>query len=372
MPPLPSPPRRLVIKLGTGILTSGPDQINTDRVEAVCTQIRDLRARGIACLVVSSGAVGLGMGRLGLKRRPTELHKLQACAAIGQGRLIQLWQRALEPHQLTAAQILLTHDDLRLRGRYLAVKGTLEHLLKLGVVPVINENDSVSSEEIRFGDNDILSAMVASVIGADHLIILSTAPGLIDFDNGGGIIPVVEAITPEVARLARGTESPTAVGGMISKIDAARLAGKAGCGVFIADGAVPGIIPELLAGKARGTFFVPSGLPMVSRKRWLAYFQRPAGSIIVDGGAREAVQHRGRSLLASGVVGSTGHFAPGEIVNLQDEQGRLFARGEARFSSNEITAIARKSSRDLKALFPDRRRLEVVHRNALVLLDIGA
>src|SRR5688572_21140730 len=296
-------PKRIVVKLGTGVLTSGIGELNTDRIAAVCAEVAGLRARGTEVIIVSSGAVGLGMGVLHLAQRPRDVSKKQACAAIGQSLLMQTWQSGFAPHALTVAQVLLTHEDLRGRARYLAVKATLRQLIAYGTIPVINENDTVSAAEIKFGDNDTLSAMVASLVGADYLVILSTAPGLIDLKGSRQIIPVVERITPEIEAMAGGTTSETAVGGMVSKISAAKLATRAGCGVFIANGAEPEILAKLLAGRGPGTFFVPSGIPLEARKRWLAYFQRPAGTILINACAVPVLREQGRSLLAVGVTG---------------------------------------------------------------------
>ena len=268
-------PKRVVVKLGTGVLTSGIGELNTARIAAVCAEIAALRARGTEVIVVSSGAVGLGMGRLRLAKKPKETSKKQACAAVGQSLLMQTWQAGFAPHGLTVAQVLLTHDDLRLRSRYLGVQETLRQLIRYGTIPIITENDTVSAAEIKFGDNDTLSALVASLTGAQHLVILSTAPGLVDLRGTKAIVPVVERITPEIEAMAGGTTSETATGGMISKIAAAKLATKSGCGVFIASGAEPEILARLLAGRGPGTFFVPSGLPLEAKKHWLAYFQRP-------------------------------------------------------------------------------------------------
>ncbi|MEZ5275488.1 MAG: glutamate 5-kinase [Opitutaceae bacterium] len=368
MIPGSSPPKRLVVKLGTGILTSGPGQIDRDCIADVCRQVADLRSRGIEILVVTSGAVGLGMGILGRRQRPRTVSKLQACAAVGQSKLMQTWQDGFEPHGIIAAQVLLTHDDLRLRKRYLAVQGTLEHLITSGVVPVINENDAVSSEEIRVGDNDQLSAMVASITGSSLLIILSTAPGLIDRKGSGRIIPVIENITPEIEAMAGGTTSATAVGGMVTKIEAARLAGKAGCNLVIAHGHEKDVLLRAVLEGQIGTVFVASSLPMESKKRWLAFFQRPQGTIHVDDGARTALVTQGRSLLASGVRGSTGDFAARDIVNLTGPDNVIFGRGQACFSSREIQTIMGKTTQDLRGQFPGRTRLEVIHRNSLVVL----
>jgi len=363
-----SHPKRLVVKLGTAILTRGPGQIDLDTIGDICRQIATLRDGGTEVIVVSSGAVGLGMGILGFKARPRALRKLQACAAVGQSKLIQTWQHAFEPHGIAAAQVLLTHDDLRHRHRFVAVQGTLEHLLTSGVVPLINENDAVSSEEISVGDNDMLSAMVASITGSPLLIILSSAPGLVDREGTGKVIPVVKTITKEIVAMAGGTTSSTAVGGMITKIAAARLAGKAGCNLIIGHGHEKDVLLRAVTKGDVGTVFVASKLPMESKKRWLAFFQRPSGTIQVDEGAREALIHKGRSLLASGVRGCQGEFAAQDIVNLAGPDGAVFARGLTCFSNLEIQQILGKSSSELRNRYPDRKRLEVVHRNSLVVL----
>ncbi len=365
-------PRRIVVKLGTGVLTSGIGELNTARIASVCAEVAVLHARGTEVIIVSSGAVGLGMGRLGLAKKPKDISKKQACAAIGQSLLMQTWQRGFEPHRLTVAQVLLTHDDLSVRSRYLGVKETLRQLIGYGTIPIINENDTVSAAEIhamlKFGDNDTLSAMVASLVGAQYLVILSTAPGLIDMKGSGEIVPVVEKITAEIEAMAGGTTSETATGGMISKISAARLATKAGCGVFIASGAEAGILERLLGGRGPGTFFVPSGLPMEAKKRWLAYFQRPTGTVLVNACAVPVLREQGRSLLAVGVTGARGEFAAGDIVNIAGPDEAVFARGKSGFSSEEISALSGKKGDEVAKRHPNRKRLEVVHRNDLVLL----
>ncbi|MGA2692700.1 MAG: glutamate 5-kinase [Opitutaceae bacterium] len=368
---MPTPrkrPARVVVKLGTGVLTSGVGRLDTARIADVCSQLAELRATGTEVVVVSSGAIGLGMGQLGLQRRPSETARKQACAAVGQSLLMETWQAGFAPHGITVAQVLLTHEDLRVRARYLGVKETLSQVIGYGAVPIVNENDAVSAAEIRFGDNDTLSAMVASLVRAELLLILSTAPGLVDLKGTGRVVPVVEKITPEIESMAGGTTSETAVGGMVSKISAARLATKSGCGVFIASGAEPGIIQRLLAGTGPGTFFVPSGLPLESRKSWLAYFQRPSGTILVNACAVPVLRDQGRSLLAVGVTGSKGDFAAGEVVDIAGPDGAVIARGLSSFTSAEIAAIAGKKGDQVRALFPSRHRMEVVHRNDLALL----
>lgn len=366
--PAPALPRRIVVKLGTGVLTHGIGQLNTERIGALAAGIANLRTAGVEVIVVSSGAVGLGMGRLGLTKKPADVSKKQACAAIGQSRLMQTWQAAFDPVGVTVAQVLLTHEDLRSRARHLGVKDCLLELLDYGVVPVINENDTVSAAEIKFGDNDTLSALVAGLIGADQLVILSTAPGLIDMKGSGKILPVVEKITPEIEAMAGGTTDVTATGGMISKISAAKVALRAGCGVFIASGAEPDVLARLFAGDNPGTYFVPTGAPLESRKRWIAHYQRPTGSILVNTNAVPVLREQGRSLLAIGVTGARGRFAPGDIVNIVAPDETVIARGETTFGDADIARIAGLPSDRVKPLFPERRHLEVVHRDDLVLV----
>ncbi len=358
----------MVVKLGTGVLTTGIGQLDLARLSDLAAQLAALRAQGTEVIVVSSGAVGLGMGRLTLAKKPRDLPKKQACAAVGQSLLMQAWQAAFAPHTLPVAQVLLTHEDLRARERYLGIKHCLRELIAYGTIPIINENDTVSAAEIKFGDNDTLSALVASLIEADHLIILSTAPGLIDLKGTGKIIPVVERITADVEAMAGGTTSETATGGMISKISAAKLATRAGCGVFIASGAEPAIVARLLAGSGPGTFFVPSGLPLEAKKHWLAYFQRPVGTIHLNERAGPVLLERGSSLLAVGVTHASGDFSAGDIVNISSRTGTIIARGKSSFGSDEIPALAGLKAEALRALYPQRKRLEVVHRNDLVLL----
>jgi glutamate 5-kinase len=360
--------KRVVVKLGTGVVTSEGGRIDPARIAGFCAQLAALRAQGTEVIVVSSGAVGLGMAELGLARRPKELAKKQACAAIGQGLLMQTWRAGFAKHGLAVAQVLLTHDDLRVRARYLGVGETLRQLVAYGAVPVINENDTVSAAEIKFGDNDTLSAMVASLVEANALIILSTAPGLIDLKGTREIVPVVDRITPQIEAMAGGTSSETAVGGMISKISAAKIATRAGCGVFIASGAEPDIVTRLLGGTGPGTFFVPSGLPLESKKRWLAYFQRPTGTILVNAQAVPVLREQGRSLLAVGVTGVSGDFAAGDVVNIAGPDGVVLARGTSSFSSSATVQLAGLKSDAVRALHPGRKHLEIVHRDDLALL----
>jgi len=365
-------PRRVVIKLGTGVITKGIGLLEHKRIKEVCAQVAALHANGTDVIIVSSGAVGLGMGQLGLKRRPFNLTRKQACAAVGQSILMRTWQEGFKSFGLTVGQILLTHEDLRSRDRHLAVKATIEALIGYGTIPILNENDTVSAAEIqamvRFGDNDSLSALVASLMHAQYLFILSTAPGLIDYKNGGEIVRFIPKITPTIAAMAQGTKSETAVGGMVSKISAARIATRSGCGVFIASGAEKNIIPRLLQGDGPGTFFAPYGLPMEAKKRWIAYFHRPTGTVFINECAIPVLRDQGRSLLAVGVTHAVGEFQKDDIVNISAPDGNVIARGKVTFSQSQIPSLAGKQSDEMRTLFPNRKHLEIIHRDNLALL----
>ena len=360
--------RRVVVKLGTNILTSGIGQLDVHRIGKICEQIGALREKGLEVIIVSSGSIGLGMGQLGLRRRPVDLPTLQACAAIGQTILIQTWQNALIPYQLKSAQILFTNEDLRSRKRHVGARDTLEKLLSLGIIPIINENDSVSVDEIKFGDNDILSSLVASLTKADMLFILSTIPGLLDRNSNGRLVPVVEEITPGIEAMAGDSESVTSVGGMRAKIEAAKIATKSGCGVFIGSGRDDTILLHVFGGSSQGTFFIPQNTSMQSRKRWIAFFDKPKGSVTVDDGARNAILEKGSSLLAKGITGFAGNFQAGHIIDIKQSDGMALARGISQFASHEIIQILGKDSEDIRALFPERKKQEVIHRDSLVRL----
>jgi glutamate 5-kinase len=349
--------KRVVIKLGTGVLTSGIGELDTSRIEALCQQVHTLNRRGIEVIVVSSGAVGLGMGKLSLEKRPRDLASLQACAAVGQSILINTWQKGFDPHGLTVAQILLTREDLRARHRHNAVFNTVERLLAKGVVPIVNENDTVSAAEIKFGDNDTLSALVASVVNADLLFILSNIPGLLDMQGTGAVVPRISAITPEIEAMAQGTKQRTSVGGMISKLSAARIAQRAGCGVFIGSGQDAELFEKLLAGDSVGTYFEPSPLPVKSHKRWIAIQDHTHGSITIDAGAEAAILEHGKSLLAAGITQCIDDFQAGDIVQIRATDGKILAHGMVSYSKERIAAHASELENNV-----------VVHRDHLVLL----
>lgn len=348
---------RIVLKLGTGVLTDSRKQLDLGQVEQIVAQVAAQRHAGKELLVVTSGAVGAGMGALGYERRPTGLAELQACAAVGQSRLMATYDQLFGKHGLAVAQVLLTHDDLQDHDRHLNARNTLITLLQRGVVPIINENDAVSFTELKFGDNDTLSALVASLLPADLLIILTTVDGLIE--NFGKAnprtIPLVEQLDDAIEAMAGGTESVTAVGGMSSKLQAARIVMRAGIPLLIASGRKKSVLARVLEGAEEGTLFVPRPGKLKGRKRWIAFFHHPRGTLFVDHGAKQALREGGKSLLLPGVARCEGAFEAGDIVRICDLNGTEFARGLSRYGAAAVAARQRKGA-------------EVVHRDDLVVL----
>ncbi|MBT7743380.1 MAG: glutamate 5-kinase [Opitutae bacterium] len=359
---------RLVVKLGTGVLSPTPGAIEADRLRILGESVRNLRKEGVEVIIVSSGAVGLGMAKLGLSVRPSDLSTLRACAAIGQNLLMDVWREALEPLDLIIAQMLLTREDFRSRKSSQNVELTLQRLLEQGAIPIINENDSVSDEEIRFGDNDVLSALLASLCKAEMLAILSTAPGLMTSPEDGEIIPFVSEITPAIEAMAEGTKSSTAVGGMVTKIEAAKIATMSGCAVFVGSGTKPDRLPLILKGETTGTFFAPAGLGLNERKKWLAFFPEPSGTLVLDEGACHAILQEGKSLLAKGLVDFRGVISRSDVVTLENPDGEIIARGICRFNSDELPQVKGKSNDEIHLIFPERTRTEVIHRDHLAPL----
>lgn len=348
---------RIVVKLGTGVLTDSRKQPDPAQLEQLVAQIAGQRKVGREVVLVTSGAVGAGMGVLGYDKRPADLAELQACAAVGQPRLMAIYEKLFANHGLHVAQVLLTHDDLEHHERHLNARNTLVSLLNRGVVPIINENDAISFTEIKFGDNDKLSALVAALLPADLLVILTTVDGVIE--NFGKAnprtIPVIEHIDDVVEKMAGGTDSATAVGGMASKIQAAKIAVRSGIPLVIASGRKKKMLADVLAGEDEGTLFVPQAMKLQGRKRWIAFFHHPKGALFVDNGAKQALREAGKSLLPPGVARCEGSFAAGDVVRVCDLDGTEFARGIAKFSADEVRA------RKLV-------RVELVHRDDLVIL----
>ena len=348
---------RMVVKFGTGILTNRSKQIDPCQIEQLVAQVAAQRQAGREIIVVSSGAVGAGMGVLAMDKRPTDLSDLQACAAVGQSQLMSTYTKLFSRHNMQIAQVLLTHDDLEDKDRHLNARNTLVSLLNKGVVPIVNENDAVSYTELKFGDNDWLAALVACLLPADLLVILTTVDGLVK--NFGkkkpSTIPVVEKIDADIQKLAGGTSSATAIGGMEAKLRAARMTARTGIPMVIASGRKKRTLANILVGQDEGTFFVPRPGRLKGRKRRIAFFHHPKGSLWVDNGARDALRDKGKSLLPPGVARCNGDFTRGDVVRICDLNGTEFSRGISRFDADEIRA------RKLKGI-------EIVHRNDLVIL----
>jgi glutamate 5-kinase len=352
--------RRVVVKIGSKSLVSA-----ADRFEKLARQIAAARAERRAVVVVSSGAIALGRQRLGLDKRPTEMALLQACAAVGQSALMRAWEEAFAPHGVPVAQILLTHADLADRERYLNARNAIDALLEVGAVPIINENDTVSVDEIKFGDNDQLAAMVATLTGADLLLLLTDVAGLLD--DRQERVSIVEDVTAAFSLVGAAT-SDVGTGGMGSKLEAARRATLRGIPSIIGDARDADVLSRVLAGEDVGTLFTPQGTRLASRKHWIAYTLRPRGTLIVDAGAAKAVRDGGRSLLPAGVLGVRGDFSPGDAVTLVDPAGKELARGLARYATRDVARLAGAATRDIASILGFHGGDEIVHRDDLVTL----
>jgi len=360
--------RLLVVKIGSALVTDGAAP-RLAWLDGVAADIAAARARGTAVIVVSSGAIALARVALGLTQPRLRLEEKQAAAAVGQIRLVQAWSAALQAHGLVAAQLLLTLEDTEDRRRYLNARATLTTLLGLGCVPVINENDSVATAEIRFGDNDRLAARVAEMVQADQLVLLSDIDGLYTADpkrdSAARHIPVVPQITPEIEAMGGDPPPGYSSGGMRTKLVAARIVTQAGCAMAIAVGAVPNPL-EVLAGGARCTWFLPAPDGRTARKRWIAGSLHPTGRLVVDGGAARALA-AGRSLLPAGVRDVLGEFERGDPVLVQDADGAVLARGLTAYASTDARRIAGRQSDEIEGVLGWRGRDEIVHRDDLVL-----
>ena len=347
---------RIVVKFGTGVLTDSRKQPDLAQMKQLTGQVAAIRAQGRQVVIVSSGAVGAGMGVLGFEKRPSELSALQACAAVGQSRLMTTYEKLFGEAGFSVAQVLLTHDDLEHHERHLNARNTLVTLLDHGVIPIINENDAISFTELKFGDNDRLSALVACLLPADALIILTTVDGLIE--NFGKpnpkTISAIENLNAAVEKMAGGTRSETAVGGMASKLQAAKIVIRSGIPLVIASGRKKTVLADILEGRDEGTIFVAQPAKLAGRKRWIAFFHHAKGALFVDDGARKALRENGKSLLPPGVARCEGDFAAGEVVRICDLNGTEFARGICDFDSAAVKA--RQASGVL------------VHRDNLVVL----
>jgi glutamate 5-kinase len=365
--------RRLLIKVGSAVLT-GPKGLNRVMIHRLSDQIAELRERnsGIEVLVVSSGAVASGVRKVGLTERPRTIPQKQAAAAVGQGVLLEAWEAAFDKYDLLVAQILLTSEDLAHRHRYLNARNTLETLLSWGILPIINENDTVVVEEIKFGDNDQLSAMIAGLVGADLVINLTDTDGLYDCDprlnSAARLIPLVPRIDTKL--LACATPAPGAVGtgGMLSKLNAARKCLASGIPMVIAPGKQRDVLLRLFAGEVLGTLFLPKERAYQGKKVWLANLPKPAGDLTLDEGAVKALQKLGRSLLPIGIREVRGTFGVGAPVRCMDKEGNIIGVGLTNYKSSEIENIMGRHSEEIENLIGYKHSDEVIHRNNFVLI----
>ncbi len=356
--------RRVVIKIGSRLVAESP----ASRPAAIADQVLALRGRGVEVVIVSSGAIALGMRKLRMTSRPHELPALQACAAVGQSQLMQHWEHGFAAHAIAIGQVLLTHDDLGDRARFLSARMTLRALLDHEVVPIINENDTVATDEIKFGDNDQLAALVCNLVSADVLVILTDVEGV--RDATGVRMPIVRDIDKEAAPVAGGSVSGVGSGGMASKVGSARIVTRTGIPAIVAPGREPDVVARVLAGEDLGTLFLPAGKrdQVSARKHWIAYGAKPAGSLVIDDGARRALLEGGKSLLPAGIVEVRGEFALGDTVSVVAASGAELARGLAAYPADELRRIVGLQSSQIEARLGYKTIDEAIHRDDLVIL----
>jgi glutamate 5-kinase len=364
--------RRLVVKVGSSLVTNGGQGLDLAALAQWAAQIAALARAGRQVLLVSSGAVAEGMQRLGWKKRPHALHELQAAAAVGQMGLVEAYERCFREHGMRTAQVLLTHEDLADRRRYLNARSTLRTLLELGIVAIINENDTVATDEIRFGDNDTLGALVAQLVDADALVILTDQAGLYTADPRrdphASFVHEARAGDPELERMAGGAGSAIGSGGMLTKVLAAKRAARAGAHTVIASGREPDVLRRLVAGEAIGTRLVAPHATLAARKQWLANQLQVRGRVHLDAGAARAIATLGRSLLPIGVTGVDGEFERGEAVACVAPDGREIARGLVNYGSSDARRIAGAPSAELETRLGWLGEAELIHRDDLVVL----
>jgi glutamate 5-kinase len=364
--------RRLVVKVGSNLVASPAGGADPQRIAALAAEIAAIRA-GREVVLVTSGAIVTGTARLGLARRPRTIPEKQAAAAVGQSALMWHYEAAFAPHGIRVGQVLLTAEDISDRARYLNARNTLRALLRFDVLPIVNENDTVAVEEIKVGDNDTLSALVASLIGADLLALLTDVDGLYTGDPALNAtahkLDTVDAVTEEIERLVWDRAGRVSVGGMATKLAAAQTAAASGIPMIIARGTEPGVLKRLLAGEPLGTYFLPKAEGLAARKRWIAFAVPPQGRLTVDAGALQALTHQGRSLLPSGLVDVEGDFGAGEVVAVVSQaDGKEFARGLVNFDAEELRRIRGAKTRDIEARLGYKGEDEVIHRDNLVIL----
>jgi glutamate 5-kinase len=362
--------KRVVVKLGSNVLTA-PDGLNLKTVRDIARQVCGLMDRGIEVILVSSGALASGVRKIGLAKRPEELPQRQAVSAVGQAGLIMEYEKAFARWGRKVAQILLTSEDLTSRKRYLNARNTLNTLLDWKIVPIVNENDTVSVAEIKFGDNDALAAMITLLMGADVLVILSDIDGLYTMDPrahpDAELIPVVAGITRSTERAAGRIPGPLGTGGMMSKVNAARKVTAAGVPMVIAQGVKPRILLRLFAGEAHGTYFVPRPQKLTPRKCWIAFSLKPRGVLTIDAGAETAVTRRGKSLLPSGITAVAGDFSVGDAVEFHSPAGEAIGAGLVNYDAADIRRIMGLKSQHIQQVLGHKPYDEVIHRDNLVI-----
>ena len=363
--------KRIVVKVGTSTLSHATGKLNLYRIEKLVRELANLANQGKELLLVTSGAVGAGADRLGWKEKPKSIHDKQAAAAVGQGILMHIYEKLFGEYGQVVAQVLLTKEDCINRQRFLNSRNTLLGLLRHSVIPIINENDVVAWEELKFGDNDNLSALVAGMVDADALIILSDVDGVYN-DNPNvnpkaKLISLIEEITPDIENVAGGPGSAQGTGGMYTKIQAGKVAMNSGIPMIIASGAQEGIIGDIVSAKPVGTMFLPKEQKLHMRKRWIAFGAVPQGVLIVDKGAVKALQD-GSSLLPKGLLTIQGEFGSGNIVSVTNQAGKELARGIVNYDQKELECIKGTHSDDIAALLGYKHFDEVIHRDNLVLL----
>ncbi len=364
--------KRIVVKVGSSILASVEKGLHYEVFSRLTKEISDLKRQGYEVVLVSSGAIAAGMEKLGYRTRPRDITQKQATAAVGQTRLMNIYESYFSRYQQMIAQVLLTRDDLSHRRRFLNARNTLLTLLELGIIPVINENDTVAVDEIKFGDNDNLSALITNLVGADLLVILTDIDGLCDSDPRvnphARCIPLVEEIDTGMDGIIGETKSETSVGGMISKIQAARKASRFGIPTVVARGTREKVLHQILRGKEIGTLILPKGEALSSRKYWIAFNPKPKGDVTVDEGAKKAIVQKGKSLLPSGVVKIKGSFVRGDLISCLGPRGKEFARGLVNYSAAELEKIKGLRSDRIESTLGYKYCDEVIHRDDLVVL----
>ncbi len=364
--------RKIVVKIGTHVLTNEDGILDKNQILKLSKQIVELCSMGYSVIVVSSGAIGAGISALGHSKRPNVLPELQAAAAIGQGELIEIYNECFKMQGYHAAQLLLTRQDFEDRQRYLNTCNTLHSLLNFRVIPIINENDTISIEEITFGDNDILSALVTNLLHAELLILLSSVDGLYIKPPTSGkkssVLSVVDEVSDDIKKLAFKLKSKKGIGGMESKLEAASIVTGSGEAVIIANGKQSDILLKIMNFDNVGTLFIPCNKKVESRKRWIGFIVRPKGKIYIDDGAIEALKNKGKSLLPSGIVKIDGNFVKGDVVSIMNNENKEIAKGLTNYSSEEVQKIKGFRTSLIKKTLGSKPYDEVIHRDNMILL----